>query len=149
MEPILASTEEGLDILRHSASHLMAQAIKRLYPGTKLGIGPAVEDGFYYDVDPPQSLTEDDLQKIEGEMGRIVKEALPVERLELPRDEVISIFKERGETYKLELIEEIEDPFISLYRQGDRPLQRASCAQHVVYPSFQIALAGRGILAGG
>ena len=65
VEPILASTEEGLDILRHSASHLMAQAIKRLYPGTKLGIGPAVEDGFYYDVDPPQSLTEDDLQKIE------------------------------------------------------------------------------------
>jgi len=119
VEPILASTEEGLDILRHSASHLMAQAIKRLYPGTKLGIGPAVEDGFYYDVDPPQSLTEDDLQKIEEEMGRIVKEALPVERIELPRDEVISIFKERGETYKLELIEEIEDPFISLYRQGE------------------------------
>ncbi len=82
---LTAKDEKGLAALRHSASHVMAQAIKRLYPDTKLAIGPSIADGFYYDVDPKNPITSDDLPKIEAEMKKIIKEALPIERFTLPQ----------------------------------------------------------------
>ncbi|GAB4264256.1 MULTISPECIES: threonine--tRNA ligase [Deferrisoma] len=111
---------EGLDVLRHSASHVMAQAVKRVVGDAKLAIGPATADGFYYDFDTPRPLTPEDLEKIEAEMARIVKEDLPVRRRELPRDEAIRFFRDRGEPYKVELIEDLPDEeTISLYEQGE------------------------------
>ncbi len=113
-------TPEGLDVLRHSASHVMAQAVKRVVGDAKLAIGPATADGFYYDLDTPRPLTPEDLEKIEAEMARIVKEDLPVRRRELPRDEAIRFFRDRGEPYKVELIEDLPDEeTISLYEQGE------------------------------
>lgn len=113
-------TPEGLDVLRHSASHVMAQAVKRVVGDAKLAIGPATADGFYYDFDTPRPLTPEDLEKIEAEMARIVKEDLPVRRRELPRDEAIRFFRDRGEPYKVELIEDLPDEeTISLYEQGE------------------------------
>lgn len=115
-----AKDAEGLAALRHTASHVMAQAIKRLWPDTKLAIGPSIADGFYYDVDPVQPITADDLEKIEAEMKKIIKEALPLERFELPREEAIAFMKEKDEPYKVELIEDLpEDSVISFYRQGE------------------------------
>ena len=98
----------------------MAQAIKRLWPDTKLAIGPSIADGFYYDVDPVNPITADDLEKIEAEMKKIIKEALPLERFELPRAEAIALMKEKDEPYKVELIEDLpEDSVISFYKQGE------------------------------
>ena len=115
-----AKDPEGLAALRHTASHVMAQAIKRLWPNTKLAIGPSIADGFYYDVDPAEPLTADDLEKIEAEMKKIIKEALPLERFELPRAEAIALMKEKDEPYKVELIEDLpEDSTISFYKQGE------------------------------
>ena len=111
--------EEGVDIFRHSSSHVMAQAIKRLYPEAKLAIGPPIEDGFYYDIDLPESISEDDLERIEEEMGRIVSEKIPFTREILPREEAIELFKKLGEDYKVELIDDIDDDTVSIYRQGD------------------------------
>ena len=112
--------EEGKGAFRHTASHIMAQAIKRLYPDTKLAIGPSVADGFYYDIDRETPLTADDLEKIEAEMKKIVKEALPLERFTKSRDEAIAYFKEKDEPYKVELIEDLpEDAEISFYSQGE------------------------------
>ena len=119
LEPVAGDCEEGLEILRHSAAHLMAQAIRRLFPEARFGIGPAVKDGFYYDVLPPRSLTEEDLSLIQAEMDRIVEEDVPVQRRVLPRDEVIALFRQRGEIFKLELLGEIADERISTYAQGD------------------------------
>ena len=117
---LTANDEGGLSTLRHTASHVMAQAIKRLYPNTKLAIGPSISDGFYYDVDPENPLTADDMAKIEGEMKKIVKEALPIERFTLPREEAIALMKEKDEPYKVELIEDLpEGEEISFYRQGE------------------------------
>ena len=117
---LAAKDAEGLAALRHTASHVMAQAIKRLWPDTKLAIGPSIADGFYYDVDPVNPITADDLEKIEAEMKKIIKEALPLERFELPRAEAIALMKEKDEPYKVELIEDLpEDSVISFYKQGE------------------------------
>ena len=112
--------EGGKAAFRHTTSHIMAQAIKRLYPDTKLAIGPSIADGFYYDVDRDTPLTSEDLEKIEAEMKKIVKEDLKLERFELPRAEAIAFMKEKEEPYKVELIEDLpEDAVISFYRQGE------------------------------
>lgn len=112
--------EGGRGALRHTASHILAQAIKRLYPEAKLAIGPSIADGFYYDIDKEVPLTSDDLEKVEAEMKKIVKENLPIERFELPRAEAIALMKEKDEPYKVELIEDLpEDAVISFYRQGE------------------------------
>ena len=115
-----AKDPEGLAALRHTASHVMAQAIKRIWPETKLAIGPSIADGFYYDIDRDEPVTSDDLTKIEAEMKKIIKEALPLERFELPRAEAIALMKEKNEPYKVELIEDLpEDSIISFYKQGE------------------------------
>ena len=115
-----AKDPEGLAALRHTASHVMAQAIKRLWPETKLAIGPSIADGFYYDIDRDEPVTSDDLAKIEAEMKKIIKEALPLERFELPRAQAIEFMKEKNEPYKVELIEDLpEDSIISFYKQGE------------------------------
>ncbi len=112
--------EGGLSTLRHTCSHVMAQAIKRLYPSAKLAIGPSIDNGFYYDIDFEEPITAEDLPKIEDEMKKIVKEALPLERFELPREEALALMKEKEEPYKVELIEDLpEDAVISFYKQGD------------------------------
>ncbi|NLZ48231.1 MAG: threonine--tRNA ligase [Clostridiales bacterium] len=112
--------EEGKKAFRHTASHILAQAVKRLYPDTKLAIGPAIDNGFYYDFDKEGSFSAEDLTKLEEEMKKIVKEELPIERFELPRDEAIAKMKELKEDYKVELIEDLpEDAVISFYKQGD------------------------------
>ncbi|MED5510407.1 MAG: threonine--tRNA ligase [Pseudomonadota bacterium] len=112
--------EEGLDIIRHSTSHLMAQAVKQLYPEAQVTIGPVIEDGFYYDFSYPQGFTPDDLQKIEKRMEELVKEDLPVRREEISRDAGIDMFRDMGEIYKAEILEDIpKDETLSVYRQGD------------------------------
>ena len=112
--------EDGRWAYRHTASHLLAQAVKRLYPEVKLAIGPAIENGFYYDFDAPESFTQDDLKKIEKEMEKIAQENLSLERFELPREEAIRFMEEKGEPYKVELIRDLpEDAVISFYRQGE------------------------------
>ncbi len=117
---LTAKDEKGLAALRHSASHVMAQAIKRLYPETKLAIGPSIADGFYYDVDPAEPITAEDLPKIEAEMKKIIKEGLDIKRFTLPRKEAIALMEEKGEPYKEELIRDLpEDAQISFYEQGE------------------------------
>ena len=118
---ILTFQEEGgKAAFRHTTSHIMAQAIKRLYPTAKLAIGPSIADGFYYDMDMENPLTADDLGKIEAEMKKIVKEALPIKRFTLPREEAIAFMKDRNEPYKVELIEDLpEGSEISFYEQGE------------------------------
>ena len=117
---LTARDTEGLAALRHSASHVMAQAVKRLYPSAKLAIGPSIADGFYYDIDFETPLVPEDMEKIEGEMKKIVKEALPIERFTLPREEAIALMKEKEEPYKVELIEDLpEGEEISFYKQGE------------------------------
>ena len=112
--------EDELRAIRHTASHVLAQAVKRLYPETKLAIGPAIDDGFYYDFDREGGFTPEDLEKLEAEMKKIIKEALPLERFELPRAEAIALMKEKNEPYKVELIEDLpEDSIISFYKQGE------------------------------
>ncbi|MBR0398734.1 MAG: threonine--tRNA ligase [Eubacterium sp.] len=111
---------EGLAAYRHTTSHIMAQAIKRLYPQAKLAIGPSIADGFYYDIDIEGGLTAEDLEKIEAEMKKIIKEALPLKRFTLPRNDAIKFMQEREEPYKVELIEDLpEDAEISFYEQGE------------------------------
>lgn len=111
---------EGKRAFRHTASHVMAQAIKRLYPDTKLAIGPSIDDGFYYDFDREKAFTHEELEEIEKEMKKIVKEDIPLERFELPRDEAIKFMEEKGEPYKVELIKDLpEDAVISFYKQGE------------------------------
>ena len=110
---------EGLEILRHTTAHVMAQAVKRLFPEAHLAIGPAIEDGFYYDFDLPRALTPEDLARIEEEMRRIVGEDLPILRLRHARGEARELFAGRGEVYKLELLDEIGDEDVTLYRQGE------------------------------
>ena len=110
----------GKDALRHSASHIMAQAIKRLWPDAQLAIGPAIENGFYYDIDMEHVLVPEDLAKIEAEMNKIVKANFPIEKEVISRDEALKFFKEKHENYKVELIEDLPaDAEISTYRQGE------------------------------
>lgn len=110
----------GRDAFRHTAAHIMAQAVKRLYPNVKLAIGPSIEDGFYYDIDSEAALTAEDFPAIEAEMKKIVKENLKLERFELKREQALRFFEEKDEPYKVELIRDLpEDAVISLYRQGE------------------------------
>ena len=112
--------KEYRDTYRHSTSHVLAQAVKRLYPESKLAIGPAIEDGFYYDIDSDVTFTPEVLEKLEEEMRRICKEKLPIERFELPREEAIKFMADRDEPYKVELIEDLpEGETISFYKQGE------------------------------
>jgi threonyl-tRNA synthetase len=120
LELLTFDEREGIDVYRHTASHIMAQAVKRLYGDVLLGIGPPIEDGFYYDFDFPNPLSPQDLDKIEKEMTKIIKENIPLERLELSREEALKLFQEQGERYKVELIAALpEEETISCYRQGD------------------------------
>lgn len=117
---ITESDAEGLEILRHSTAHLMAQAVQRIYPDVKVTIGPVIKDGFYYDFDTGEmKFTPDDLQKIEKEMAKIAAEKIEVHRKVLTKEEAKKVFNDMGENYKIELIDSIEDPTVSLYEQGD------------------------------
>ncbi len=118
--PLTFDDERARWALRHTASHILAQAVKRLYPEVKLGIGPAIEDGFYYDFDSPKPFGPEELEKIEAEMRKVVDENLPVLRQEISRDEARDMFEKSGEPYKVELVEALpEGEAISLYRQGE------------------------------
>ncbi|MCM1042974.1 MAG: threonine--tRNA ligase [Corallococcus sp.] len=111
--------EEGQTVLRHSTAHLLAQAVKRLYPQAKLAIGPAIKNGFYYDIDFDSDITPDDLGKIEEEMKKIVAEDFPICREEVTRNKAIELFKNSGDIYKVEILSELEAETVSLYRQGE------------------------------
>ena len=120
LEILTFRDDEGKKVFRHTASHVMAQAVKRLYPDTKLAIGPAIEDGFYYDFDRASAFTQEELADIEKEMKKIVKENIKLERFTLPREEAIKFMEEKEEPYKVELIQDLpEDSIISFYKQGD------------------------------
>jgi threonyl-tRNA synthetase len=119
IEPVRADSPEGLDVLRHSTAHLMAQAVQSLHPGTQVTIGPTIEDGFFYDFAPPAPFTVDDLPKIEAKMRELAKANLKVERFEVSRDEAIERFASMGEHYKVEILKGIPEERVSIYRQGD------------------------------
>ena len=120
VEFITPDTEDGEEVIRHSTAHLMAQAVVRLFPGTKVAIGPAIENGFYYDFDPKVQFTEEDLAKIEAEMKKIVKENEKIERIMMTREDAIKHFEELGEEYKVEIIKEIaQGEMLSFYKQGE------------------------------
>lgn len=111
---------EGSHAFRHTSSHIMAQAVKRLFPDTQLAIGPAIDNGFYYDFDTEHKFVPEDLERIEAEMNKIIKEDLKLERFEMPREEAIEFMAQLGENYKVELINDLpEDAIISFYKQGD------------------------------
>ena len=112
--------EEYKNAYRHTTSHILAQAVKRLFPDVKLAIGPAIADGFYYDIDTPEAFTPEALESIEAEMRKICKEKLALERFELPREDALKLMAELDEPYKLELIRDLpEDSVISFYKQGE------------------------------
>jgi len=119
VEILTTESPEGLEVLRHSTAHLMAQALKRLHPGTKLAIGPVVGERFFYDVECPKALSEEDFAEIEAEMRRIVEEDLPIRREEIGKAEAIALFEGMGEQFKLEILEDLNDGEISVYRQGE------------------------------
>jgi threonyl-tRNA synthetase len=116
---VAPESPEGLEVLRHSAAHLMAQAVKRLFPETQITIGPVIENGFYYDFNRPAGFAQEDLARIEEAMRAIVAEDLPVSREDVAKAEAIDLFRSRGEHYKVEIIEDLPDPIVSLYRQGE------------------------------
>ncbi|MBR7097910.1 MAG: threonine--tRNA ligase, partial [Clostridia bacterium] len=112
--------DAGKHLFRHTASHILAQAVKRLYPAAKFTIGPAIDNGYYYDIDSEVPFNADALKALESEMKKIVKENLKIERFELPREEAIRLMQEKDEPYKVQLIEELPaDAVISFYRQGE------------------------------
>jgi len=119
LEPVYVDSQEGLQILRHSAAHVMAEAVKALFPGVKVTIGPAIKDGFYYDFDYKRPFDANDLPKIESKMAEIIRKDLPFIRSEVPSDEAIEFFKSQGETYKVELIEDLSEEVVSIYKQGN------------------------------
>jgi threonyl-tRNA synthetase len=119
IEPVMADSAEGVDIIRHSTAHLMAQAVQSLFPGTQVTIGPTIEDGFFYDFAPPHPLTVEDLPRIEHKMRELAKADLKVERVEVPRTEAIETFGRMGEHYKVEILKGISEERVSLYKQGD------------------------------
>ena len=126
--------EIGRNSLRHTASHILAQAVKRLYPNTKLAIGPSIKDGFYYDFDFETPITDADLEKLEAEMKKITKENLKLERFTLPREEALAFFESRNEPYKVELINDLpEGEEISFFKQGD--FTELCAGPHVTYTS--------------
>ena len=108
-----------IDKLRHTAAHVMAQAVQELWPGTKVAIGPAIDNGFYYDFDKKEPFSDEDLRKIEKAMKGIVQKNLPLTQTFMPRDEARKLFAKANETYKVELIEGIADPEVSIYKTGD------------------------------
>jgi len=112
-------THDPVDMLRHTTSHVMAHAVTRLFPGTRLAIGPAIDNGFYYDFELPEAITTDDLERIEAEMRKIIKDDIPLVRVDVPRDEAIRRMQDAGQDYKVELIGDIEDDTVSFYQQGD------------------------------
>ncbi len=118
LEYIYPDSPRGEDIIRHSTSHIMAQAVQELYPGAKVTIGPSIEKGFYYDFDYERPFTPEDLEKIEKRMREIIAENRPITRSVLSRDDALTLYKEKGEPYKVEIISEIEDDHISVYSQG-------------------------------
>lgn len=113
------SSRDGLEVLRHSTSHVMAQAVQSLFPGAKITIGPAIREGFYYDFDFDQSFSPEDFPRIEGKMKEIIDRDLPLVRKTVSREEALRLFQERGEPYKRELIEDLPDSEVTLYQQGD------------------------------
>jgi threonyl-tRNA synthetase len=119
VEPVTFDSREGKDVLRHSASHVMASAVKDLFPDVKLAIGPAIEDGFYYDFDKEEPFTPEDLTKIEKRMREIVKADLPFERVSFTRSEALEYFREAGELFKLQILDDIRDGTVTAYRHGD------------------------------
>lgn len=121
LELLTFNDEDGRYAFRHTASHILAQAVKRLYKDAKLAIGPAIDNGFYYDFDLPSPITKDDLPKIEDEMKKIVKENLSIEKFELSPEDAIRMMEEKGEIYKIELIKEHAEKGepISFYKQGE------------------------------
>ncbi len=119
VEIITAKSAEAIEIIRHSTSHLMAQAVKSLFPKAKVTIGPAIETGFYYDFDVDSPFSPEDLEKIERKMEELAQADLPIERLELSKEDAVKLFREMGESYKVEIIEELDAEKVSLYRQGD------------------------------
>ncbi len=119
LEIITKDDERALEVLRHSTSHLMAQAVKNLYDDVKIAIGPSIDDGFYYDFDMAHRLSKEDFNKIEAEMNRIIKKNLEIRREKISKTEAVKLFKKRNEPYKIELINELEDDNISIYWQGD------------------------------
>ncbi len=119
LELVTVDSDEGLEILRHSTSHVMACAVQRLFDGVQFGIGPAIDEGFYYDFDLPETISSEDLERIEEEMNRIVNEEIPFEREEVSHGEARRHMEQDGEPYKLELIDELEGDVITLYRTGD------------------------------
>ena len=119
IESLQQNSDEALEILRHTASHVMAQAVQSLYPQAKITIGPAIENGFYYDFDCPETFSMDDLPQIEAKMQEIIQQSNPIFRKELDRQEAIRLFAQRDETYKVELLEELDEPVVSVYGQED------------------------------
>ncbi|HEB01799.1 MAG TPA: threonine--tRNA ligase, partial [Nitrospirae bacterium] len=118
IEALTLESAEGLLLYRHSVSHVMAHAVKELFPEAKIAIGPAIEDGFYYDFDLPEPFKPEDLAKIEKKMSQIIKKRAKFVRKEVSRAEAIELFKNSGEIYKVELLEEMEDESVSLYEEG-------------------------------
>jgi threonyl-tRNA synthetase len=118
VEPLTFASPEGREVYRHSSTHIMAQAVKEVFPSAQVTIGPALEEGFYYDFAFERPFTPEDLEKIEARALEIIKAERPYKRMEMPRQEGIGFFKERGEAYKVEIIEHFDDPTVSLYDQG-------------------------------
>ncbi|MDR3174985.1 MAG: threonine--tRNA ligase [Desulfovibrio sp.] len=119
LEPVYADSPAGLEILRHSAAHVMALAVRRLFPGTLVSIGPAIDKGFYYDFDTARPFTPEDFPAIEAEMRKITTQALPFTRREVPKSEALRLFRDQGEIYKVEIIEELDAETVSLYDLGE------------------------------
>ena len=114
-----ANSNEGLDALHHSASHIMAQAVLRLFPGSKFGVGPAIKDGFYYDIDISTPINESDIPKIEAEMEKIIEAGYTFTREEVSKNDAVDIFTKIGQTYKVELLKDIPSDRVSIYKQGE------------------------------
>ena len=119
LEGVGTDSPTALEILRHSAAHIMAQAVRSIFPEVRIAIGPAIENGFYYDFDVPRPFTQEDLEKIEARMTEIASQKLPFSRRDVPREEAIGFFSSVGEKYKVELLEGFADPVVSFYQQGD------------------------------
>lgn len=117
--PVTVDSEAGLGLIRHSAAHVLAAAVKKLFPAVKVTIGPSIESGFYYDFDTPSPFTPEHFEAIEAEMQRIIDAAVPFERMDISKAEALKLFSDMGETYKVELISDLEDGTITLYRNGD------------------------------
>lgn len=119
IEPVFADSPEGIELIRHSAAHIMAEAVQKLFPGVKVTIGPAIDSGFYYDFDYERPFSVDDLEAIEAEMQKIVAAAHPFSRTEMTKDEAVALFEGMGETYKVEIVRDIPADTVSVYRSGD------------------------------